>query len=466
MAEPRDVDVVVVGLGPGGEAVATRLAGAGLSVVGVDRRLVGGECPYYGCIPSKMMIRAAHVLAEGRRVPGLAGSSTVTPDWTPVHARIRDEATDDWNDEAAVKRLEDAGVTFARGPARLTGPRTVEVDPPTGSGQRGTTFTARRGVVLNPGTEPSAPPIDGLAGTPFWTNREACRLAELPESLAIIGGGPIGAELAQVYARFGVRVTVLEAGARILGPLEPEASAVVAEAFADDGIEVLTGVRIASVGYDGQRFAVQLAGRAVEAERLLVAAGRRPNLPDLGLDTVGLDPSARSVDVNERMRATGADGDGLWAIGDVTGKGAYTHMSMYQAGIAVRDILGQDGPPARYHAVPHVTFTDPEVGAVGMTERQARDAGLSVRVGSTDLASSTRGWIHGASGLVKLVEDADRGVLVGATSVGPTGGEVLSMLVTAVHAEVPTDTLRTMIYAYPTFHRAVEAALDDLGASA
>ncbi len=156
-------------------------------------------------------------------------------------------------------------------------------------------------------------------------------------------------------------------------------------------------------------------------------------------------------------------GDGLWAIGDITGKGAFTHMSMYQAAIAVRDILGQDGPEAAYHAVPRVTFTDPEVGSVGLTEQQARDAGLNVRVGVTDLASSTRGWIAKGEGLVKLVEDADRGVLVGATAVGPSGGEVLSMLTTAVHARVPTETLRSMIYAYPTFHRAVEAALGDLG---
>ena len=225
---------------------------------------------------------------------------------------------------------------------------------------------------------------------------------------------------------------------------------------------MLTGVRIESVSYADGQFAVDLGEQTVQADRLLVAAGRLPNLPDLGLETVGLDPGARSVEVDSRMRAVGADGEGLWAIGDITGKGAFTHMSMYQAAIAVRDILGQDGPEAAYHAVPHVTFTDPEVGGVGLTEQQARDAGLTVRVGTTDLASSTRGWIAKASGLIKLVEDADRGVLVGATAVGPTGGEVLSMLVTAVHAEVPTDTLRSMIYAYPTFHRAVESALADL----
>jgi pyruvate/2-oxoglutarate dehydrogenase complex dihydrolipoamide dehydrogenase (E3) component len=445
------VDVVVVGLGPGGESVATRLAQAGLRVVGVDRRLVGGECPYYGCIPSKMMVRAADAVAEARRVPDLAGQITVTPSWAPVHARIRDEATTDWDDQIAVDRLVDAGVTFVRGTARLTGPREVEVD--------GTTYTAAKGVVLNTGTEPSAPPIDGLADTPYWTNRDAVRAETLPASLVVIGGGAIGAEMAQAFARFGVQVTVLEVADRILALEEPESSRLLADVFARDGIQVLTGAHIASVSYADGGFTVDVDGQALRADRLLVAAGRRTNLADLGLDTVGLDPSARAVEVDERMRA----GDGIWAIGDITGKGAFTHTSMYQAAIAVRDILGEPGPAAAYHAMPRVTFTDPEVGSVGMTEQQARDAGLAVRVGRTDVASSTRGWIAKAEGLVKLVEDADRGVLVGATAVGPAGGEVLSMLTTAVHARVPTETLRSMIYAYPTFHRAVEAALDDLG---
>jgi pyruvate/2-oxoglutarate dehydrogenase complex dihydrolipoamide dehydrogenase (E3) component len=448
--ESQQVDVVVVGLGPGGEALATRLAKAGLEVVGVDRRLVGGECPYYGCIPSKMVIRAADALQEGRRIPDLAGTSTVDPDWSPVHARIRDEATADWDDKIAVDRLVEAGVTFVRGAARLTGPRQVEVD--------GTTWTAARGVVLNTGTEPSAPPIDGLAGTPYWTNRDALEAAEIPGSLIVVGGGAIGAELGQAFARFGVRVTVLEVADRILAPEEPEASALVADVFGREGIQVLAGATISSVSYADGRFSVDVDGQTLQADKLLVAAGRRPNLADLGLDTVGLDPSARAIETDGRMRA----GDGLWAIGDITGKGAFTHMSMYQSAIAARDILGQDGPEASYTAVPHVTFTDPEVGSVGMTEQQARAAGLNIRVGTTDLASSTRGWIAKGEGLIKLVEDADRGVLVGATSVGPSGGEVLGMLVTAVHAEVPTATLRSMIYAYPTFHRAVEDALSRL----
>jgi pyruvate/2-oxoglutarate dehydrogenase complex dihydrolipoamide dehydrogenase (E3) component len=443
-------DVVVVGLGPGGEATATELAKAGLSVVGVEERLVGGECPYYGCIPSKMIVRASDALAEGRRIAELAGEADVRPDWSPVADRIRDEATDDWNDQVAVDRLVKAGVRFVRGHARLTGPRTVQAGDET--------FEASRGVVLNPGTSPAVPPIDGLADTPYWTNREVLRIESVPGSLAVIGGGAIGAEIAQALSRFGVRVTVLEASDRILAPEEPEASRLIVDVWAHEGIQVLSGVKIDSVSYDDGRFRIAVDGQDLDAEQLLVAAGRRPNLGDLGLERVGLDPQAHFIEVDEHMRA----GEGLWAIGDVVGKGAFTHVSMYQSAICVRDILGQDGPTADYRAVPHVTFTDPELGSVGMTEKQARDAGLDVRVGLTDLASSSRGWIAKGQGLVKLVEDADRGVLVGATSVGPSGGEMLSMLTTAVHAEVPTDTLRSMIYAYPTFHRAVESALKDL----
>ncbi len=449
-----EVDVVVVGLGPGGEAVATQLAQAGLEVVAVEKNLVGGECPYYGCIPTKMMIRAAGLLAEGRRIPGMAGDSTVTADWSPVAHRISEQATTGWDDQIAVDRLTDAGATFVRGKGVLAGPRTVEVD-----GQR---FTARTGVVLNTGTDPAVPPINGLADTPYWTNRDVVKLTELPASLAVIGGGAIGLELVQAFARFGVEVSVVEVADRLLAAEEPESGALLADVLAREGVQVLTGVDVSEVSYADGRFAVVAGEQTLSADKLLVAAGRRTNLPDLGLDTVGLDPGSTTVPTDERMRASGADG--LWAVGDITGHGAFTHMSMYEAQVAVADILGRDGPVADYRAVPRVTFTDPEVGSVGMTERQARDSGLTVRVGTAPIPSNSRGWIHGPGndGLVKLVEDADAGVLVGATSAGPTGGEVLSALTLAVHARVPTATLRTMVGAFPTFHRAIGEALADL----
>ncbi len=457
MSEEQHVDLVVLGLGPGGESVATEAAKAGLSVVGVDERLVGGECPYFGCIPSKMMIRAANSLAEAHRVGTLAGAATTSPDFSVVARRIREEATDDWDDTVAVQRLEDAGVTFVRGHGRLAGEGVVEVG--------GTRYVARVGVVLNTGTAPAAPPVEGLAGTPYWTNREALQATEAPASLVVVGGGAIGAELAQAFARFGTRVSLVEMAPRILALEEPAASEVVASSFAADGIQVLAGASIRSVAHADGRFTVAVTDADgtdldLDADRLLVAAGRRPNLHDIGLETVGLDPAARSLDTDERMRA----GEKLWAVGDITGKGAFTHMSMYQAGIAVRDITGTDGPWASYHAVPRVTYTDPEVGAVGMTEQQARDAGVDVRVGRAPLGESSRGWIHGpgGEGVILLVEDREAGHLVGATSVGPMGGEVLSMLATAVHAKVPTAVLREQVLAYPTFHRAVSTALADL----
>ncbi|RIV38874.1 dihydrolipoyl dehydrogenase family protein [Micromonospora radicis] len=491
MAEPELVDVVVLGLGVGGEEVAGRLAEAGLVVVGVERNLVGGECPYWGCIPSKMMIRAANAVAEARRVDTLAGSVQVRPDWAPVARRIREEATDNWDDRAAVRRFTDKGGRLVRGSGRLDGPGRVRV------GDR--VFQARHGIVLGTGTRPSVPPLDGLADTPYWTNREAVEIADLPGSLLVLGGGAIGLELAQVFARFGVRVTVVEAADRVLAVEEPEASEVAAAALRADGVEIHTGVEAARVEHDGQGFALRgTDGAEFTAERLLVVTGRRAHLDGLGLDTVGVAANQRYLPVDDRLHVA----DGLWAVGDVTGEGAFTHIAMYQASIVVADVLdharraaggadpsgtasvvggavgvasslaatGSSGsagsvPRADYRALPRVTFTDPEIGAVGLTEQQARERGINVQVGFSPLSSSTRGWIHKTDegGFIKLVADADQGVLIGATSVGPAGGEVLSGLVVAVHAAVPLAQLRHMIYAYPTFHRAISEALRNLG---
>jgi pyruvate/2-oxoglutarate dehydrogenase complex dihydrolipoamide dehydrogenase (E3) component len=449
MSASTEVDVVVIGQGPGGEYVATNLAKGGLDVVAVESRLVGGECPYYGCVPSKMMLSAAESLDEARRVRGRAGTAEVQPDWTPVADRIRDEATDDWDDTVAVKRLQDAGVTFARGTGRLVGDRQVQVGD--------TTYVARRGVVLNPGTDPVVPPIEGLADTPYWTNRDVVQLRELPGSLLVIGGGAIGVELSQALHSFGVDVTILELAPRLLPPEEPESAAALEKALTAAGIRALTGVSIQSVGYADGGFTIDLGDVSVTGDKLLVATGRKPKFAELGLDAVGLDPEARSLETDERMRVK----DGLWAIGDVTGKGAFTHVSMYQAAVAVRDLLDEDGPWADYRAVPRVTFTHPEVASVGLSEAQAKEQGIDVRTSLVEDLGS-RGWIVMQEGLIKLVADRERGVLVGASVVGPGAGEIFSMLVTAVHAEVPVATLRTMHYAYPTLHRSVESAVDGL----
>jgi pyruvate/2-oxoglutarate dehydrogenase complex dihydrolipoamide dehydrogenase (E3) component len=455
-------DVIVLGLGPGGEDLAEALGAAGRSVLGIDPHLVGGECPYYGCIPSKMMVRGAEVVTEGRRVNELAGSAEVHPDLAPVGRRIRAEATDDWDDRVAVERLQNAGAMFVRGAARLVG-RTdaglvVDVD--------GTHYTGER-VVVATGTAPAVPRVDGLADLPrgelLWTNREAVKAESAPDSLVVLGGGAVGCELAQTFARFGTRVTVIEPGPRLLHPEEPDASEVVRQVFEREGIAVHCASKPVRAAKGGEGVEITLEDGSVHtAAKVLVAAGRKPNL-DIGLDTVGLDPRARSLPVDDHMRVVADDRPvpGLYALGDITGRGAFTHVAVWQSRVLTAHLLGQDEPFGGYHGLAWVTFTDPEVGRVGMTEQQARDAGLTVRVGTASIASNTRGWIHGLGndGFVKVVEDSGTGTLVGATVVSPAGGEVLAVLTLAVHARVPMTTLLSMHYAFPTLHRAVLEAL-------
>jgi pyruvate/2-oxoglutarate dehydrogenase complex dihydrolipoamide dehydrogenase (E3) component len=464
-----DFDLVVLGLGPGGEDVAEAMARSGWSVLGVDPHLVGGECPYYGCIPSKMMLRGAEVLAEARRVDALAGDAAVRPDFRPVAERIRTEATDNWDDHVAVERFEGTGGTFARGAGRLAGREPdgrllVTVGDTTHSGAH---------VAIATGTAPALPGIEGLAELrasgsgpdgPVWTNREAVKAPVAPPSLLVLGGGAVGSEMAQAFARFGTRVTVVEPAPRILMPEEPEASQVVAEVFEREGMAVHTGASPVRIGPGGDGVEVTLAdGTVLSGSKVLVAAGRSPNLADIGLETVGLDPSARSVPVDEHMRALrdSTPVDGLFAIGDIAGHGAFTHLAVWQSRVLTAHLLGEQEPFGGYHAMAWCTFTDPEVGRVGMSEQQAREAGLSVRTGVAQISANSRGWIHGPGndGFVKVVEDTDRGVLVGATVVAPNGGEILGLLTLAVHGRVPLSTLASMHYVFPTMHRAVLEAI-------
>ncbi|MGH2693222.1 MAG: dihydrolipoyl dehydrogenase family protein [Actinomycetota bacterium] len=442
--------MIVIGMGVGGEEVAGRCAEGGMNVLAVERKLVGGECPYWGCIPSKMMIRAGNTLAEALRVTGLSGKSEISPDWAPVAKRIREQATDTWNDAVAVERHEKKGSTVLKAPARIVGRNEVEVD--------GARMSARRGIVIATGSEPAVPPINGISDVEFWTNREAVETEEVPRSLIVLGAGPIGLEFGQVYHRFGSDVTFVELADHALPMEEPENGDAIAEVLRSEGMTLHIGVSAQSVKRSDGGTAVELSdGRVIEAERLLVATGRRTNLSELGIDAAGLDPEARAIEVDEHMRA----GDGLWAVGDVTSRGGFTHLAVYEGRVAAADILGQENRPADYSAVPRVTFTDPEVASVGLTEAQAKEQGIEVRTGVSTTSSSSRGWIHGPGaehGVTKVVADADRDVLVGASTMGPAAGEVLGLFVLAIKEKIPIPALRDLIYPYPTFVRGVEDA--------
>ena len=343
---------------------------------------------------------------------------------------------------------------FARGWGRLSGPKSVTVN--------GDTFTGRKGVVIAIGSKPFIPPIPGLDGVDYWTTHEAIAADTLPDSLVILGGGAVGCELGQLFARFGCTVSIVEGSDRLLSREEPEASQVIGSIFESEGIEVVAGEHAQSVSEAAGRIEILTdGGRSITGSRLLVATGRAVDLPRLGLEEIGLDGSARSIEVDDRMRAA----DGVWAIGDITGKAMFTHVGIYESTIVADDILGKDPMAPDFAALPRVTFTDPEVAAVGLTESMAWERGIDVGIALKQVPATFRGWIHtvGNEGIIKLVVDKQRGVLVGATVVGPNGGEVLGLLSLAVHEATPLDRLRSMMYAYPTFHGGIGEALGAYG---
>jgi pyruvate/2-oxoglutarate dehydrogenase complex dihydrolipoamide dehydrogenase (E3) component len=443
-------DLIIIGMGVGGTEVANQVAAAGLSVTAIEQKLVGGECPYWGCIPSKVMVRAGNTLAEAARVLGLAGDVEISPDWVPVARRIR-QTTDGWNDGSAADRLRERGVTLVRGQGRVLGPREVSVN--------GRRLVARRGIVIAAGAEPAIPAIDGISDVAYWTNREAIEAETLPRSLLVLGAGPVGLELAQVLRRFGVDLTLVEAEKHALPLEEPENGAAMDEVLRAEGITLHTGTICLSVQQSSRGIVAELSsGAVVEAEQLLVATGRTADLRSLGVETIGLSPVAGTVTTDEHLRAA----DGVWAVGDITGHGAFTHVAYYQAQVAAADILGREHATADYSAVPRVTFTDPEVAGVGLTEAQARAAGLTVTVGLLPTATSDRGWLHGPGaekGVVKLVADEQTNQLIGGSVMGPSAGEVIGFIGLAIRAQIPITTLQEFIYPYPTFLRGIKGAL-------
>jgi pyruvate/2-oxoglutarate dehydrogenase complex dihydrolipoamide dehydrogenase (E3) component len=440
----REFDVVILGAGPAGEVCAGRLGESGLRVAIVESHLIGGECSFYACMPSKALLRPGELLAEVRRIPGVREAVTDDLD-VPAVLERRDEIIHDLDDKHMEPWLSDRGVTLVRGAGKLRGERRVDVGDET--------LTAGTAVVVATGSGPAMPPIDGLEEAKPWTNREATTAKRVPERLTILGGGVVGVELAQAWRSLGSQVTLIEAGDRLLAREEPFAGDQVEQALRDHGVDVRKGAKAVAVrSRDGEVVVELESGDAVPGDELLVAIGRRPNTTDLGVESVGLEPG-KPIEVDDHMRAPGADW--LYAIGDVNGRALLTHMGKYQARIAADTILGPGGPCLILDGAraPRVTFTDPQVAAVGYTLDAAQQAGLNARAVEVPTQGSAGASFYGrddAVGTTRFVVDDDAGVLVGATFTGPEVAEFLQAATVAVVGEVPLERLAHAVPAFPT----------------
>jgi len=462
MKLPHEFDVVCLGGGVAGEAIAAGLRNSGLTLAVVERELVGGECPYWGCMPSKTLLRSAETLSESDRARLLAASRVEwTVDFAKVSKRVLWMARD-LDDARPAAALERTGARLFRGEGKLIDLRTIEVG--------GEQLIARRAVVIANGSTAAIPPIPGLDTVEYWTNRQAAIPRELPASLAILGAGAIGIELGQAFARLGSKVTVVEAGPTFLGLEEPEAGAALRSHLEAEGITLIVGdpcvaVEKQSEGPSRQRSAVALhlkSGAVVSAERLLVATGRRPNAE--AWRATGLAQTERGW---LKVDPTTLEAQpGVFGAGDVTGLGGFTHLAFYHGQIVARRLRGMDAR-ADHTAVPRVTFTDPEVASVGLSEAAARARGIDVIVASSDPGETARGYIHDFhTGAIKLVGDRERGVLIGATLVTPRAGEIVGELVLAIKLGTPLKTLADVIHPFPAFNRVLGESLEKLATKA
>jgi len=441
-------DAVVMGMGPAGEVAASRLLSQGLRVAVIERELIGGECAYWACIPSKTLLRPPEVRAGARRAAGLAEPEQ---DW-PEIAAYRDFMIRNLDDSKQISGYEAEGAEVFKGEARITGPGRVEV-----AGQ--TVQTDR--IIIATGSDPHIPAIPGLQQAGYWTNREATTLSELPASVAILGGGPVGVELGQLYARLGIQVTLIQSADRLVDREEPGLSNRLLDALRDDRIDVRVGSAVERVHGDRHGPILTLAdGGRVTAERIIVGTGRTARVHDLGLDTLGIEPGPRGIVVDERCRA----GDGVWAIGDATGVMPFTHVGMYQARIAAADITGLE-VRADYTAIPRVVFSDPEIAAVGLTSAQAAEHGIDLATAEIELPEAiARPWTYEREprGTLGLVADRRRGVLVGAWAIAPMAGEWIHYAALAIKAQIPISVLTDTVAQFPTYTEGYLKGLEQL----
>jgi dihydrolipoamide dehydrogenase len=436
-------DAIVIGAGPAGEVCSGRLGQAGLSVAVVEKHLVGGECSFYGCMPSKALLRPAEAVAEARRIPGAAEAVTGELDVGAV-LRRRDEVIHNRDDSVMLPWLETRGVTVVRGAARVVGERRVSVG--------GRELEARRAVVVATGTEPAVPPIPGLADAHAWTNREATTSSDVPARLIVLGGGVVGVELGHAWHTLGSEVTIVEAFPRLLGREEEFAAQLVHDALVGRGVEVRVGSPAVSVSRNGAVAVTLESGEELVADELLVGVGRRVATGELGLETVGLEPG-KPIEVDETLRVPGSDW--LYAIGDVNGRAQLTHMGKYHARIAADVILGRDAKldgRAGGPLSPRVVFTDPQVAAVGHTLASAQEAGIDARAVDTETSGTAGGSFYGrkAPGISRLVVDESRRVPIGATFVGADVSEFVHAATIAIVGEVPLNRLWHATPCFPT----------------
>ena len=458
---PRTYDVVVIGAGPVGENLAERTRAAGLSTVIVESELVGGECSYWACMPSKALLRPVVARADARRVPGLAAAVAGPLDSAAVLAH-RDEFTSHWKDDGQAQWLESVGVDLVRGHGRLDGPRQIAVATPEGGTVR---LAARHAVAVCTGTTAALPDLPGLADVAPWTSRQATSATSVPESLVVVGGGVVAVEMATAWQALGARVTVLVRGGELLPRMEPFAGELTAEGLREAGVEVRFGVSVTSVAREGRTVRVGLDdGGELTADEILFAIGRKPHTGDLGLDTVGLTPGGW-LGVDDTLQVTDIADGWLYAAGDVNHRALLTHQGKYQGRIAGAVIAARvqgrelDDAPWGAHvatadteAVPQVVFTDPEVSSVGLTAVEAEQAGRRVQVVDYDLGRVAGAGLFadGYRGRARMVVDLDRGHLVGVTFVGPGVGELIHSATVAVAGEVPMERLWHAVPSYPT----------------
>jgi pyruvate/2-oxoglutarate dehydrogenase complex dihydrolipoamide dehydrogenase (E3) component len=450
-AGPLEVDVVVLGMGPGGEVAAGRLLAAGRRVAVVERELIGGECSYWACIPTKTLLRPPDVHGETRRAAGVAPAELV---WADAVA-YRDYMTRHLDDGAQVRSYEDQGAIVVRGAGRLVDQGLVAV---------GDRRIAAEQVILATGSDPIRPPIEGLDQVEVWTNREATQLRSVPGRTVVVGGGPVGLELSQLLVRFGSQVTLVQSADRLIDREDPRVGELIEQALTEEGVDVRVGRQVTTVAAQDGSTRVSLDdGGVVETDVVVLGTGRAPRAHDLGLDTVGVEPGRRGVPIDDRCQVA----PGLWAAGDVTGSAMFTHVAKYQARVVADNILGRPRQ-ATYRGIPRVVFSDPEIAAVGLTEAQAREQGHETVTAVVQLPEViARPWTYEREprGELGLLADRRSRVLLGAWAVAPLAGEWIQQAALAVRAELPVDVLLDGVPQFPTYSEALLAGAEQLALS-